>query len=268
MPLSIAAVIRFSVVNFQSMKAFRSGKEASTAEDLRRTIFDSRRLEGRWRLFTSLTLPSMDVISKRYAGFFAVVLVSPELPILWRSKLNELAASRPWLLIRGVGFEDHIQDVIRTAISEGSVNDRVFAFRIDDDDGLSVAAIDKIARLAKSTDDGFAVAFDRGFFIRPLPLSRLVFDERVFKNIAIGLGVFSSKSQLISPFNMGHHRAPRYPIINIGDQPYWLRLIHSSNDSTASVGSRWSIGASRRRAADRMSAYFPGLDLTECLSAL
>lgn len=268
MSLSIAAVTRFSVVNFQSMLSFRAGKAAVGADDLRRVIFDSRRLEARWRLFTALTLPSLDVMSVRHDSFFSVLLVSPELPAALRAGLKELTATRPWLLIRDVQFEDGLGEISEAAFSQVDMKDRIFAFRIDDDDALSADAIGVMKRLEPTSDDGSILSFDRGFYMRSLSVGRFVIGERYFKNIALGLGVFSSRHRPISPFRLGNHKALKGTVINVDDRPYWLRLVHSSNDSAASVGRPWSIGVSRQRASKQLSPYFPGLNISENLSAI
>lgn len=207
-------------------------------------------------------------MAAHYDKFHCVVLLPENLPHHWKEIFNIESSQRAWLHLGYVGHHDDNTKVSNAILSKIVETPRLFAFRLDDDDALSTNFIDKVRLEATRTPDRTVLSFDRGFYFRTIGRSRVIFKERDKKNIALGLGIFSAKKAIIGPYQVGHHQKPNFPVINFNDQPYWIRTIHSTNDSGVRVGFPWSIGIRRKSAAHTLGHSFPRVDMSTVLERL
>jgi hypothetical protein len=177
-----------------------------------------------------------------------------------------MCRAHEWLHIHHVPFDLSISNATKEFLKRFQ-NGRIFNFRLDDDDALASGFCDAVEAAAKTLDDGSVLVFERGFRLRPLESGRFMLSSKRRASPSAGLGVLSSANNLIEVYGLGNHnRITAVPIAR--NHPMWIRLIHSSNDSSDGVGHWWSWRHSIRSAAKAMQPWFVGLDLERALSSI
>jgi hypothetical protein len=109
---------------------------------------------------------------------------------------------------------------------------RTFNFRLDDDDALSPAFLDRVVEIAARQEDRKIVSFDRGYYLQRLSGAVFRVHEKFYPKNAQGLGIFSEQDSLACIFGQGlHHRIEDRRVLNVSDRPYWIRTMHALTDS-------------------------------------
>lgn len=112
-------------------------------------VFNEAWLEYRWQLFETLALSSIDAQSIK--DFVWVLGIDRDMPAPFRSRLDALVATRPWLrLLELELLDDFESEFKRWCIEEAAAKGRprVLTTRIDDDDAVHRDLFGEIRRAA------------------------------------------------------------------------------------------------------------------------
>lgn len=112
--------------------------------------FNEQWLAYRQELFEVLTLPSLDAQSEK--DFVWVLCIDRHLPARFRARLDELAASRPYLrLLELELLDDFTPELIRWCRAEAEARGRshLLTTRIDNDDALHRGLFGEIHKVAR-----------------------------------------------------------------------------------------------------------------------
>lgn len=263
--LKIAGITRYSVIVQRSFATTRELDEQAA----RKAIWRPERLAHREQLFRAIALPSLDQIASRHQAFRQFVLISPDFPEPFKHSLQTIAASRPWLRIVEIGPKQDFSDV-KPEIKNFAGTDKVFVFRLDDDDALAPRAfLDAILANAHSPN-GTVLSLDEGFMIRPGWNSVSLVKERI-PFVSAGLGVYSQGPDVISIHDLGNQNkiaAKGHPIIHIRGR-LWLRSKSETSDTVMKSWKRWRYWPISRSSLERcLGENFPGLDAASVIDAI
>lgn len=126
-------------------------------------LYAPERLERRFTAFETLCLPSVKAQTDGDFGF--VLLTSPELPALWRARLQDLCADVPQIRIHYAqqrSTVEALRPLLRQAAAQAGRP--VIQFRVDDDDAFSRHHVARIRRNAQRFLDlpAFALSWPQG----------------------------------------------------------------------------------------------------------
>jgi hypothetical protein len=228
----IVGVTRCSVVNKSTLTAFFETKEVDV-EAARARIYEAERLRHRFALLETIMLPSVRVLAERHKSFCQLLLVSDDLPKMWKNRLASLAERIPWLTVAEVGADETVSTATRRAISQWANGGRVFSFRIDDDDAVSTQYTDELLARLPGVPDGSALSFDTGVFVEGCDATSAYVAPKSVPCIALGLGYVTRAPDQTVVFGLGRHTtiAERFPTVNVTGGTYWLRSLHAHNDT-------------------------------------
>jgi len=232
--MQVIGLCRFS---FPALGSFQI--EHETIEDRRRYLYSPDRLEERFRLFESSTLPCFR--EQTDEDFEFLIVTGDCLPKEARDRLHDLTADIRQIQIIskpadcGLKTRQVMQNVLNAARKDP---DRpCIQFRHDDDDAVSV---DFVERLRIATHEGrglieahptVALDFCQGF------LARCGADgvqaARVYITLlGVGLGMYVAGGCTRTIIGYTHNKIGRsMPVISYGDAPMWVRTLNSFNDS-------------------------------------
>lgn len=234
--MRIVFMTRFS---FLGAGGWRS--QASKKAEL---LFDEGRLEKRFWMFEKITLPTL--MSQTDKDFDWIVLSSSGMPGLFRRRLRQTVSRLKCNGRSQVLFREprHVAGVFRRSIQRMyQPDDLICSVVLDDDDGLSddfVAICREQARFAwenRDQDKDYVItSFPRGY---SLILSENGCDlaRRNVPYTNLGLALTAPAKCKRNLFSMSHNRiGQRHPNHLVKtDRPFYLRSVHTSNDSRAIV---------------------------------
>ncbi|MES0827550.1 putative rhamnosyl transferase [Ruegeria sp. SCP11] len=210
--------------------------EHDTIEERRQYLYNPARLEERFRLFETTTLPCFK--EQTDEDFRLLIVIGECLPKPAFDRLHDLTAGMKQVKI--VAREPMRQRrVMKEVINaeRGTPDTPCLQFRHDDDDAVSV---DFIERLRGALEDGrglieksrtVAIDYNSGFLARFGPdgiLAKQKFQPLL--GVALGMYVREGCDQTI--MNFGHHRIGNFmPVISYPDAPMWVRTLNQFNDS-------------------------------------
>lgn len=227
--LTIIGLTRYAV---DPASIIEPGREVRSLEQLRAALYDPAYLRKRFVLFKTYYLPSMVAAARRHRRFHSVLFVSPDLPERHRLRLGWLSRRYSWLHIAIVQPGEDLLAVTRRTVAELGGAGRSFNFRLDNDDALNPAFIDRIAELSSTQEDGKVVSFDRGYYVQRVCGATFRVQEKHYPKNAQGLGMFSGPSDPACIFSQGlHTKIAADRVVNVTDRPYWLRTMHAYTDS-------------------------------------
>ncbi|CUK10870.1 hypothetical protein RUE5091_03347 [Ruegeria denitrificans] len=232
--MQVIGLCRFS---FPALGSFQI--EHETLEERRRYLYDPKRLEERFRLFESSTLPCFREHTDE--DFVLLVAVGECLPKSAFDRLHDLTADIKQIQIVQKSAETdkkhrHImKDILHTARTDP--DQPCLQFRHDDDDAVSVDFVERLRDAAEdcktlmSRNHTVGIDFNKGFIARLN--SEGVHVAETFKSlIGVGLGMYVSGGCKHTIFSFAHHRIGRFmPVVSYPDAPMWVRSMHTSNDS-------------------------------------
>jgi len=224
----IVGLMRFSLVTERNRSSFRQTREGSL-EDSVALIHNMARLEQRLALFEAMPLKCFE--GQTCQDFRLVVLTSTLIPKPIKRRLRKLAETRPFLTIKTAPPERSLSVAARACVGVG--DGPLVTFRIDDDDALAPDFIENLAAAAARTPPGGMITFERGLYLQPDGADFLL-QERVYRNIAIGLATVSTDARTI--FDRGSHvKADRFAVHVESRPESWIRLLHQGSDSGARI---------------------------------
>lgn len=254
----VIGLCRFS---YPALGGFQRQHESPEARA--RFLYAPERLDERFRLFETLTLPS--IRGQTDPDFTFLVVIGVDFP--QRPRLEALLASVPQAVIRAYPPRRH-REVMQEAIN--SLRDPAaplsIQFRLDDDDAVNLGFV---ARLRAATEDAralfrkgprAAIDFTRGHVVRASAAG--IEAEAVSRaGWAPGMAVVLRRSNPQSVMNFGHHLVwQRMPVLSLPDPDMFLRGWNPFNDSEFRPGRGFRLLDADGEALFRR-AY--GIDATE-----
>lgn len=251
----IIGFVRFSVL-YEKTNCFAIGEKSGSFEQYRSALFDSDRLNGKFDLFETFTIPSImgQSITPDKEWFRLCVITSTYLPAEYKARLENLCDNCDWLVVREVDAREG--SLHRCAIEEiecfCDVGDLYASFRLDDDDSLGVHYIEDLLNYTKKELCGFGVTFAKGYTgYYDLSNARLSsVSNTYYPKIGLGLALISIRRMDVaySAFDFGNHKRAdeRFPIILTADRPSYLRVLSYHGDQ---LFGQSSDGIMRRKEA-------------------
>ncbi|KUJ79113.1 putative rhamnosyl transferase [Ruegeria profundi] len=232
--MQVLGLCRFS---FPALGSFQI--EHETLEDRRRHLYDPKRLEERFRLFETSTLPCFREHTDE--DFQLLVVVGDCLPRSAFERLTDLTADIKQIRILQKSAETdkshrHImKDILNAARTDPA--QPCLQFRHDDDDAVSV---DFVERLREAVEDckplmarnrTVGIDFNKGFVAR-MDANGIRAEETFKSLLGVGLGMYVSGGCKQTIISFTHHRIGRFmPVVSYPDAPMWVRTLNGSNDS-------------------------------------
>lgn len=209
-----------------------------TIEDRIAYLYDSARLEERFRLFEAVALPSLRAQSDQNFGL--VIVIGDQFPPEHEQRLEALIADLPQAILHKEPPRNQ-REVMKEVLNEARIypDEPCLQFRFDDDDAIAVDFIEKLRdaaiKAAPFLKGHRSVAFDwnKGFNatfgpdgIRAAPLFRPFY--------VAALGMYLKPHTKRTIMNFAHDKIPRFmPALSFPDEAMFVRGINTSNDSRA-----------------------------------
>lgn len=242
MKTHIYFIIRYSAYT-RTQGLWQIGKGVSS-EDYKAKLFSEDRLQLHEKLFFSVTLPSLEAISKS-VEMTALVFISDELPEPYKKSLRKAEENYEWMEVARAKSHKALNQQVEQQVQKklGRANEEMcFAtVRLDDDDALAPDFGVKLARYLKPEFVGMGVTFPKGVFG--------VFDGERYTafyhyskpNNAQGLAfIGSTNSSLnqelpVTVLSAGSHVSldERYPTVNDSRDIMFIRTEHEGSDLIA-----------------------------------
>ncbi|NOD65264.1 MULTISPECIES: glycosyltransferase [unclassified Ruegeria] len=229
--MQVLGLCRFSypaIGGFQTIHA--------TVEERRQFLYQSERLDERFRLFETIALPGLKQQTDQ--DFHLLIVVGECLPKPAFDRLHDLTADLKQVQIAARPPGRHrkvMQEVMNAARQDPDLS--CLQFRHDDDDAV---AVDFIERLRGTVIDNaglfqnramVAIDFNCGYLARADAAG--IQAKHVHRPLmTAGLGMFVQGGNRKSIMNFSHNRINRaMPVITRPDNPMWVRGLNRFNDS-------------------------------------
>lgn len=263
---SIIGITRFSVLTDDTRHNFKQAKNSSY-DQARSVIFSPERMSKRLRLFEALTLPSLAKIAQHEPSYRHIVAISEAMPLRWKLRLFWLTWRYRWCQILPIHHQLDMREEMRKAAAACAKAGKVFTFRIDDDDALAPTYVDTI-RAHSHLNAGTVLSLDTGLYLKRGDRG-FILTEKTKPLIAIGLGLFSHTDELQTIYDLrDHSKVDRITsVVNIGERPYWIRTVHSANDSAVNL-SPSNKQMEKSKARTLLRKHFPHIDAGRALAVI
>ncbi|WP_170468093.1 putative rhamnosyl transferase [Ruegeria arenilitoris] len=220
--------------------------EHASVEERRQYLYNPARLEERFRLFETTTLPCFR--EQTDEDFELLVLIGECLPKESMDRLYDLTSDIKQIRIVKRAPARHrpvVKDVLHSART--NPDQPCIQFRHDDDDAVSVDLVERL-RLAALDAKGLAehnrtigLDFNSGFLARFGPEG--IRAAQVFRSLlGVGLGMYIAGECKHTIMSFTHHKIGRFmPVISYPDAPMWVRTLNSFNDSPHARASKTEL---------------------------
>ncbi len=232
--MQVIGLCRFSYPALSSFQVVHD-----TVEQRRRHLYQPDRLEERFRLFESSTLPCFR--EQTDDDFQLKVVIGDCLPKAAFDRLHDLTAEMKQVQIVQRPSDTSLKhrQVMKDVLNAARINpdQSCLQFRHDDDDAVSVDFVERLRNAAKENkillerNRTVGIDFNRGFFARMT--SNGICATEVFKSLlGVGLGMYVSGKCKQTIISFTHHRLGRFmPVVSYPDAPMWVRTLSSFNDA-------------------------------------
>ena len=236
--MQVIGICRFS---YPGLGGFQV--EHANLEERMAFLYAPDRMEARFRMFETITLPGLR--AQTDPDFTLLIVIGESLPDHYLERLMALVGDLPQAVV-----QRHPPGRHRAVMQEAINSLRRFdgrpclQFRMDDDDAVAItfveqlraATLDLYARLGKHRH--IAIDFDRGYIARPGPDGICAAPTRVpFTTAALAL-MFAPTVRL-SVMNFAHNKlAGQMPTLTISDTDMFVRGHNDHNDSRQRPGVR------------------------------
>ena len=229
--MQVIGICRFS---YPAIGGFQV--EHSSIEDRRNYLYAPERMEERFRIFETITLPPLRAQSDQ--EFTLLVVIGDDFPAIYHERLMALLADVPQAIIcaRAPGRHRKVmQDAINSVRNANTAPS--LQFRMDDDDAVACtyvarlreAALDVRRLLGKHRQ--IALDFNQGFIVRPGPNGILVKPTKAPYTTA-ALALMFRPEVTKSVMNFAHAKvAYSMPTVTFSGEDMFLRSYNSYNDS-------------------------------------
>lgn len=210
--------------------------EHATVEDRRRYLYASKRLEERFRLFETITLPGLKAQTDDLFNF--VVVVGDCLPKAASDRLIDLTSGIEQVQIVAQPSGEH-RKVMKAVLNQARTDPArpCLQFRLDDDDGVAIDFVERLRAAAVdckgliNANSTVAIDFTHGYIaevrageINAMPVHRSL--------VTAGLGMYVGGGCDLTIMNFAHQRMGRFmPVVSYPDGPMWVRTLNGFNDS-------------------------------------
>lgn len=248
-------VTRFSLFDPDSpaWRLTRRGDWAD-AEAYAQHLYSEERMGPRCDIFCDLAAPLYQQMAEGHS-FRQMVLYSAIMPQRWKNRLAEAAERYPvlWLVESEEGSPD-VKSSLREHLREHSPgrDALVFAFRVDDDDLLSVDYLDQVEPYvtaqhhdhAISFSSGFAALYEMGSYTRVAP-----WHQRLSSMGQGSIGTWQARQEHLALTLIGNHNRTDHgrTVLLDGRHPTFLQTRHMGQDTA--VKETEPLDAERARAA-------------------
>ena len=211
--------------------------------DLEKKLYAPNRIERRFELFETLTLPSLAAQSD--ADFRLVVLIGRGLQMRYKNHLRGLAERYPFLRISQQEPAGPLVST-RKAFRRGIEAEAGFVagFRIDDDDAVAVDYIARTRAVAQTLlREGWAnaetpavIAFHRGIYWDLTAPDQPFYDFKEKAPLGLAAAMVTPVDSQVNIFRWNHRHLPAH--VRCWTDPgeiMFLRTLHVSNDSDRSM---------------------------------
>ena len=236
----ISGLVRFS---YPALSGFSRKPDDPAA--LVRQLYKPDRLAERFRLFESLTLPS--VLAQEDTDFHLGVLVGDGFPVAARARLEALLEPLQGRA-RVVALPlMHHYPATQRALAQVTPQDatHLTSFRLDDDDAMDRGLVARLRRQSQQllrlvgADQPFVVGHNRGFFLEIAPGANRVYDVVEKLPLGIGLALTAPASSGENIFARNHRLLPQfYTTFTEASTPAFIRTVHAGNDSEPHASGR------------------------------
>ncbi len=210
--------------------------EHETTEARRRYLYAPNRLNERFRLFETVTLPGLRAQTDDRFDF--VIVIGDCLPSEAKDRLYDLTAELKQVRIVAHATDEH-RKVMKSVLNGTRRNpdSPCLQFRLDDDDAVAIDFVERLRRAAQDcsgltrANPLVAIDFNNGYLaevksgqMHAMPVYRSL--------VTAGLGLFVSGGNDLTIMNFAHQRMGRFmPVISSPDTPMWVRTLNGFNDS-------------------------------------
>lgn len=235
-PVEVIGLCRFSWPGLGGFQRAPESLEARTA-----ALYAPHRLEDRFRLFESFTLPSLR--AQTDGDYRIGIVVGPDMP--QRARLDALLRDLPQAEVLELPPAPH-REAMREAITRLRRHpDRPSAqFRLDDDDAMGR---DFVARLRVAAAEHASLAGARGFFTVDFPAGwqatigpdGIRAAETVVPHLGVAFAIVFAGGVRKGVFDFAHQKVPRFmACVSFPEPDMYVRGLHGSNDSGPAGGRR------------------------------
>ncbi|MFY2823225.1 putative rhamnosyl transferase [Ruegeria sp. MALMAid1280] len=210
--------------------------EHDTIEERRRYLYNPARLEERFRLFETTTLPCFK--EQTDEDFQFLIVIGDCLPKRALDRLHDLTSGMKQIRIiarEPVRHRKVMKQILNAARDNPSAP--CLQFRHDDDDAVSVDFVERLRIAAvegetlMANNKTVAIDYNQGFLARFGPDGiRAAQVFRPLLGVGFAMHVRGGCEQTI--MNFAHHRIGNFmPVISYPDAPMWVRTLNQFNDS-------------------------------------
>ncbi len=235
-----AQVIGLCRFSYPALGGFKT--EHDTPEERAKFLYAPERLDERFRLFETFTLPSLRTQTDQ--DFIFLVVVGEDFPPERMEQLRRITADIEQVVIVPRAPGRH-RDVMKEVIDEYRVpGSYSIQFRLDDDDAIGVGFVHKCRRILDQNFMLFegsrhvAIDFTRGWNARPTAKGlRAERQKALYLGVAFAIA-FRPDTDLCV-MNFTHHEVWQHmPTITRTDPDMWIRGVNDHNDSGDRIGTK------------------------------
>jgi len=200
------------------------------------TVLDEKWMKNRFRLFLKYCVPS--VLHQVNTNFQWLVYFDIDTNEFYKKKIERLSFKIPQFKARYVDHHDSFLMDMETYIrnKKKPEHTHLITTRLDNDDLLHEAAIDKIQSLFK-TQDFQVINFQTGVCFQLEPEIRLAQQECKAGPFLSVIEKFNPNKKILTSYAQRHDSYVKdYDVLQITEKPYWTQLIHKANCSNTLSG--------------------------------
>lgn len=258
--VQVKIVIRFS---YPSIGGFATA--AMNRRDMLAQLYDPERLERRFALFETLTLPSLQAQSD--VDFQTCILIGEDLPDPYFDRLRHGVRDLRGCRILVMPPRDHYRAVTKGFgyLPNREAATHTATVRMDDDDAIHADTVGRIRKVSermleiRDPASPFVVGFNRGYFLELSQDTAQLSEVFETTPLGIGLALVAPVGDKVNIYRRNHRKLPRFfDCYTELARPMFIRTVHQDNDSGAyASGGRHDVP--RRDVDDLLRSEF-GVD--------
>ncbi len=204
-------------------------------------LYSPARLEARFRTFETIMLPPLCAQSD--TDFTLLIVIGETLPQPWRDRLHDLVADMPQVIVQTQPPARHRPAMQAAVNSVRRFDDEpCLQFRMDDDDAVAVAYVQKLREAAheqralSNRAPFLAIDFNQGFIATPGPQGLHATPTNSPYTTA-ALAVMLQPAEQRTIMNFAHFKVARnMPTVTFTGQDMLIRGHNDFNDSRQKPG--------------------------------
>jgi hypothetical protein len=172
-----------------------------------KNLFSAKRLNTRFQIFETFTLPSM--LNQTSQNFEWIIFIDKKLPPKYLKRLKELTKKENIHLIVFVQGELNINKLQFIEDKLEKINDKyVITTRLDDDDCLAKDFVERIQKDANKfkNEDFMFLSYPKGLHWKPSEPKLGFFSEYYYPSIALGLSIVVNRLKYPITVHGWHHK--------------------------------------------------------------